>query len=127
MPLAPEILDPASVKQLIEKRNALFSRAINEYDISFFFFDRGGCYAFIRLLEAFSDDEDPVALLVAVAREHIPLNTSLRGGTKSSCIPDPETRQPIDQIVKEIDEQKWYLNQIKYRRTFDEKSGSIGG
>jgi DEAD/DEAH box helicase domain-containing protein len=79
------------------------------------------------LLEAFSDDEDPVALLVALAREHIPLNTSLRGGTKFSCIPDPETRQPIDQIVKEIDEQKWYLNQIKYRRTFDEKSGSIGG
>ncbi|KAI0256495.1 P-loop containing nucleoside triphosphate hydrolase protein [Lactifluus subvellereus] len=107
-PLTLETLDPASVRQLIEKRNALFSRAINE------------------LLEAFSDAGDPVALLVASAREHIPLNTSLRHGTGSSCIPDPETRQPIDQVVKEIHEQNWYLGQIKYRRTFDEKSGSIG-
>jgi DEAD/DEAH box helicase domain-containing protein len=86
----------------------------------------GGCYALARLLEAFSDAEDPVTLLVASAREHIPLNTSLGAGAGSSCIPDPENRQPIDRIVEEIQEQEWYRNQIGYRRTFDEKVGSIG-
>jgi DEAD/DEAH box helicase domain-containing protein len=75
---------------------------------------------------AFSDFEDPVTLLVASAREHIPPNTSTGGGTKSSYIPDPENRLPINQVVEEVCEQKWYWNQIRYRRTFDEKVGSIG-
>jgi hypothetical protein len=78
------------------------------------------------LLKAFSDVEDPVALLVASAREHIPPNTSLGGGARPSYIPDPENRLPIDQVIEEMYEQKWYGNQIKYRRTFDERVGSIG-
>ncbi|KAH9981492.1 P-loop containing nucleoside triphosphate hydrolase protein [Lactifluus volemus] len=106
--LAPESLDVTSVKQLIEKRNALFSKAVDE------------------LLEAFSDAVDPVSLLAASARAHIPHNTSLGGGAESSHIPNSENRQPMDQIVEGIYGQKWYLNQIKYRRTIDEKVGSIG-
>ena len=79
----------------------------------------------IRLIEAFSDAEDPVALLVASAQEHIPLNTVGLTG-KVSRIPDPEKRQPIDKIIEELHEEKWYTNQIKYRRTFDAKKGSLG-
>jgi hypothetical protein len=86
----------------------------------------GSCYTLVRLLGAFSDAVDPVSLLAASARDHIPHNTSLGGGAESSHILNSDNRQPIDQIVEEIYEQKWYLNQIKYRRTIDEKVGSIG-
>ncbi|KAI9446647.1 P-loop containing nucleoside triphosphate hydrolase protein [Lactarius indigo] len=94
---------------LIEKRNVLFFGAIDE------------------LLQACPDTEDPVALLVALARHHIPLNTtSTSDEVEPQDIPDPENRRSIDEIVEEIYEQKWYHDQIKYRRTFDAKPGSIG-
>ena len=75
------------------------------------------------MIEAFSDAEDPVALLVASAQEHIPLNAVSQTG-KLLHIPDPENRQSIDGIVEELQEQ--YMDQIKYRRTFDAKEGSLG-
>jgi DEAD/DEAH box helicase domain-containing protein len=78
------------------------------------------------LIEAFSDAEDPVALLVASAQEHIPLNTVGLTG-ELAHLPDPENRQSIDGIIEELQEQKWYMQQIKYRRTFDAKEGSLGG
>ncbi|KAN0124052.1 P-loop containing nucleoside triphosphate hydrolase protein [Russula decolorans] len=107
--LVPDTLNPAAVKLLIEKRNAIFYKAVDE------------------LIEAFFDAEDPVALLVASAQEHIPLNTASVGLTgELSHIPDPENRQPIDGIIEELQEQKWYMQQIKYRRTFDAKEGSLG-
>jgi DEAD/DEAH box helicase domain-containing protein len=77
-------------------------------------------------MEAFSDAEDPIALLVASAREHIPLNTSVGCTTELSHVPDPENRQPINQVIEGIHEQKWYLNQIRYRRAFEAKAGSLG-
>jgi DEAD/DEAH box helicase domain-containing protein len=79
------------------------------------------------LIEAFSDAEDPVALLVASAQEHIPLNDIwLTGAGKLPYIPDPENRQSIVGIVEELQEQTWYRQQIRYRRTFDAKEGSLG-
>ncbi|KAH9060057.1 P-loop containing nucleoside triphosphate hydrolase protein [Lactarius vividus] len=102
-------LDPASIKQLIEKRNAQFFGAID------------------KLLQACPDAEDPVTLLVGLARDHIPLTTTSTGDeVEPQKIPDPESRRSIDRIVEEIYEQKWYQDQIKYRRTFDAKPGSIG-
>jgi DEAD/DEAH box helicase domain-containing protein len=112
------------VRLLIEKRNAIFLKAVDEYGIYQNFFPMGRD-ALIRLIEAFSDAEDPVALLVASAQEHIPLNTVGRTG-ELSHIPDPENRQPIDQIVEELCRQDWYQNQIGYRRTFEVKTGSLG-
>ncbi|KAH9997523.1 P-loop containing nucleoside triphosphate hydrolase protein [Russula vinacea] len=102
-----EPLHPGAVKQLIEKRNAIFSKAVNE------------------LIEAFSDAEDPVALLVASAQELIPLNTSGRTADLSH-IPDPENRQPIAQIIEEFHHEKWYHKQIRHRRTIDAKVASLG-
>ncbi|KAI0282173.1 P-loop containing nucleoside triphosphate hydrolase protein [Russula aff. rugulosa BPL654] len=86
---------PFNLQLLIEKRNAIFSKAVDE------------------LIEAFSDAEDPVALLA-------------HGAGELPHIPDPENRQPIAGIVEELQEQKWYMQQIKYRRTFDAKEGSLG-
>ncbi|KAH9079220.1 P-loop containing nucleoside triphosphate hydrolase protein [Lactarius deliciosus] len=108
-PFVPEPLDPASIKQLIEKRNARFFGAIDE------------------LLQACPDAEDPVTLLVALARDHIPHTTTSTGDeVEPQNIPGPENRRSIDEVVEEIYEQKWYQDQIKYRRTFDAKPGSIG-
>jgi hypothetical protein len=89
------------------------------------FFLYGYRDALIRLIEAFSDAEDLVTLLVASAREKIPLNTAGRTADLSH-IPDPENRRPIDEIVEELRQQEWYRNQIGYRRTFDVKAGSLG-
>jgi len=90
-----------------------------------FLFPYGFRDVLIRLIEAFSDAEDPVALLVASAQEHIPLHTVGHTG-ELPHIPDPENRQPFDEIIEELQEQKWYMQQIKYRRTFDAKEGSLG-
>jgi hypothetical protein len=115
------------VKQLIEKRNAIFSKAVDEYGIHRFISPYAFRNALVRLIEAFSDAEDPVALLVASAQEHIPLNRDAFSHTADlSYIPDPENRQPINRIVEEIYRQKWYLHQIGHRRTFDAKAGSLG-
>lgn len=113
------------MKQLIEKRNAIFSKAVNEYGIYRFFFPYGSGNALVRLIEAFSDAEDPVALLVASAQELIPLNTSGRTADLSH-IPDPENRQPIAQIIEEFHHEKWYHKQIRHRRTIDAKAASLG-
>jgi DEAD/DEAH box helicase domain-containing protein len=93
------------------------------------------------LIEAFSDAEDPIALLVASAREHIPHNPSvgcmaepshiphntLVGRTaEPSHIPDPENRQTIDRIIEDLHKENWYCNQIKYRRALEAKAGSFG-
>ena len=75
-----------------------------------------------RLIEAFSDAGDPAALLVASAQEHIPLGTV--GRTEELSIPGPENRQPINQIIEELYEQK--RSRLRYRRTFDAKAGSLG-
>ena len=63
---------------------------------------------------------------MASAREHIPLNTSVGCTTEPAQIPDPGDRQPIDRVIEDIHEQKWYLNQIRYRRAFEAKAGSLG-
>ncbi|KAF8275225.1 DEAD/H helicase [Lactarius quietus] len=107
-PLVPEPLDPASVKQLVEKRNAIFSGSVEV------------------LLQACSDTEDAINLLVASAQDHIPLTASTGDEVESPNILDPENRRSINDIIEEIYEQKWYQNQIKYRRIFDAKTGSIG-
>lgn len=104
----------------------MFSKAVNEYETYRFFSPYGHCDTVIRLIAAFSDAEDPIALLVASAREHIPLNTSVGCLAEPSHIPDPENRPPIDRVIEDIHEQKWYLNQIRYRRAFEAKAGSLG-
>lgn len=63
---------------------------------------------------------------MALAQDHIPLTASASDEVGSSDIPDPENRPSINEVIEEIYEQKWYQTQIKYRRNFDAKPGSIG-
>jgi hypothetical protein len=85
-----------------------------------------------RLLAATPAGEDPVTLLQAAARDHIPVNP------KSKClsevtsfevkltIPNPEQRPSIDEVIKEIQDQGSYTKQITHRRTFGAKETQQG-
>ncbi|KAJ7286047.1 P-loop containing nucleoside triphosphate hydrolase protein [Mycena rebaudengoi] len=107
---APPSLTPAAMKKLIEKRNQRFSQAVDE------------------LILATGPEDDPVALLQAAARDHIPVNPS-QPQPKSwptFLIPGPSERLSIDAVLEETTKQDWYSDQIADRRTVDAKVGQIG-
>ena len=88
-----------------------------------------------RLLNAISDDDDPVALLKAAAREHIPIDphskasmAAVKSATLGSqqVIPDPEHRRSIDSIIADIQTQDWYSEQILYNKVFEPKKAYTG-
>ncbi|KAF9234482.1 P-loop containing nucleoside triphosphate hydrolase protein [Melanogaster broomeanus] len=97
----PPAMSPAQTKKLIESRDERFTRAVNE------------------LLSATPAGEDPVELLQAAARDHIP-------AAVKATIPSPEERNSIDDVVLEIQEQEWYKNQIVDRRTFAAREAREG-
>ncbi|EMD38568.1 hypothetical protein CERSUDRAFT_82843 [Gelatoporia subvermispora B] len=106
----PPALTPAAMKRLVERRNSRFVDAINE------------------LLEATRQGEDPVALLQAAARDHIPINpsgspapTSSKG--KQREVPSPEDRPTIDAVMQELLQETWYQDQLTSRRIFDARQG----
>ncbi|OCH95579.1 P-loop containing nucleoside triphosphate hydrolase protein [Obba rivulosa] len=110
----PPALTPAAMKKLVERRNNRFVEAVNE------------------LLEATRQGDDPVALLQAAARDHIPINPSGSASVstmhteakgKQKAVPDPEDRPTIDAVLEELLEQEWYQEQLTSRRTFDAREG----
>ncbi|KAJ3835906.1 DEAD/H helicase [Lentinula raphanica] len=112
--LLPATRTLAATKKLIEKRNDRFIKAVNE------------------LLAAVSSTDDPVSLLQAAAREHIPIdpahlkdNPSINE-TAHMPIPTSEDRASIDDILIELQEQQWYKDQIVERRTVDAREGQTG-
>ncbi|KAI8998791.1 DEAD/H helicase [Trametes punicea] len=111
----PPALSPAATKKLVERRNERFVEAVNE------------------LLRATPVDDDPVALLQAAARDHIPahprLNRPLTLASqsdvkgKNKAVPEPDRRPSIQEVIEDIEHQEWYMEQISYRRTFDAREG----
>ncbi|KAH9930993.1 P-loop containing nucleoside triphosphate hydrolase protein [Fomitopsis serialis] len=101
------------MKKLIEKRNDRFIQP---------------------LLEATSKHDDPVVLLQAAARDHIPIDPSSRSFNQLSqsgstgdqrIVPDPADRPTINAVIEEIQEQEWYQDQVVDRRIVDAKDGDI--
>ncbi|KAJ7349276.1 DEAD/H helicase [Mycena albidolilacea] len=105
---APPSLTPAAMKKLIEKRNQRFSEAVNE------------------LILATGAEDDPVTLLKAAARDHIPIDPSKPESWPKFTIPEPKNRPAIDTVLEEIMQQEWYSEQIVERRTIEPKVGQIG-
>ncbi|TFY60626.1 hypothetical protein EVJ58_g5016 [Rhodofomes roseus] len=112
----PPALTPEATKKLINKRNERFIQAVNE------------------LLEATSEHDDPVTLLQAAARDHIPIDPSSRTFNKLSqsdskgnqrIVPDPADRPAVDAVIEEIEEQEWYQDQIVDKRIVEAKDGHI--
>lgn len=76
-------------------------------------------------------EDDPVDLLKAAGRAHIPVNPSegISHATNSepeSAIPSSTDRPSVDDIIAEVQEQKWYKDQIVERRRFESKDGQTG-
>ncbi|KAJ3762940.1 DEAD/H helicase [Lentinula raphanica] len=111
--LLPATRTLAATKKLIEKRNDRFIKAVNE------------------LLAAVSSTDDPVSLLQAAAREHIPIDPAHLKDNPSTDetahmpIPNSEDRASIDDILIELQEQQWYKDQIVERRTVDAREGNL--
>jgi DEAD/DEAH box helicase domain-containing protein len=81
-----------------------------------------------------SPSEDPVALVQAAGRDHVPVNPMLTSASESDTkeqskgmiIPGPQDRPTIDSVISEIKEQEWYKEQIVERRTIAPKDAQIG-
>ncbi|KAI0336366.1 DEAD/H helicase [Cubamyces sp. BRFM 1775] len=110
----PPALTPAATKKLVERRNERFVEAVNE------------------LLSATPVDEDPVNLLKAAARDHIPVHpghghsriiASQDTKGKHRAVPEPDSRPAIEEVIEEIERQDWYMEQITHRRISDAKRG----
>lgn len=76
-------------------------------------------------------EDDPVDLLKAAGRACIPVNPSegISHATNvelGSGIPSSTDRPSVDDIIAEVQEQKWYKDQIVERRTFESKDGQTG-
>jgi DEAD/DEAH box helicase domain-containing protein len=80
----------------------------------------------MRLIHATGAKDDPVALLKAAARDHIPIDPSKPGTWPTFTIPEPKDRPPIDTVLTEVVQQEWYMDQIVKRQTIDAKGGQIG-
>ncbi|KAJ4488352.1 DEAD/H helicase [Lentinula aciculospora] len=112
--LLPATRTPAATKKLVEKRNERYIKAIDE------------------LLAATPSTEDPVSLLQAAAREHIPLDPAYIKSNPSvdetmhMSIPNSEDRAPVHNILDDLQEQDWYKDQIVERRTVEAREGQTG-
>ncbi|CAL1704265.1 unnamed protein product [Somion occarium] len=104
----PPALTPAATKKLVEKRNDRFVQAVNE------------------LLQATPAGENPVDLLQAAARDHIPISPNKSKTIEAPrVVPDPQHRPAIDDVIVEIQEQEWYEDQIVHRRVLEAKQGQL--
>lgn len=85
-----------------------------------------------RLLTATSAADDPVRLLQAAARDHIPVNPDHKGDpltideTSHMPIPSTEDRAAIHDILVELEEQSWYKDQIVEHRIVEAQEGQTG-
>ncbi|KAI6110049.1 DEAD H helicase [Pisolithus sp. B1] len=106
----PPAMSAAQSKKLIESRDERFRMAVNE------------------LLSATPDGEDPVELLKAAARDHIPANPKARSHSPKTEaeVPSPNDRPSVDKVIQGIQEQRWYANQITDRRTFSARTAREG-
>ncbi|KAJ3896654.1 DEAD/H helicase, partial [Lentinula edodes] len=110
----PATRTPAATKKLVEKRNDRFIKAVDE------------------LLAATSSADDPVSLLQAAAREHIPVDPehikhhTFVDETMHMPIPNSEDRASIHDIFVELQKQHWYQDQIVDHRIVEAREGQTG-
>lgn len=82
---------------------------------------------FERLLIATPPDDDPITLLVAAAKNFLPINQEMPCVYEDlKTIPQPSERPSIDGIISEIQTCNWYVDQIVDRRTIEAKEAQTG-
>ena len=78
-------------------------------------------------MDATGASEDPVQLLQAAARFHLPVNPTEKDEENITMpVPESRDRESINEIISSIESSKWYKGQITSRRTFEEKEPQIG-
>ncbi|KAL1683546.1 hypothetical protein EV122DRAFT_286287 [Schizophyllum commune] len=100
----PPAMTPAAVKKLVEKRNERFVQAVND------------------LLKATQPPEDPVQLLQAAGRDHIPVHPGVgleQAPVRDLHIPDAASRPSVDELLTEIEKEEWYKNQMVANKVFE--------
>ncbi|KAF9070382.1 P-loop containing nucleoside triphosphate hydrolase protein [Rhodocollybia butyracea] len=111
--LLPATRTLAATTKLVEKRNERFIRAVDE------------------LLSATPPTDDPVSLLQAAARDHIPVDPKHKhklpiDESAHMSIPNPQDRASVADILAEIKVQEWYKDQIMDQRTVEAREGQTG-
>ncbi|KZV84071.1 hypothetical protein EXIGLDRAFT_727691, partial [Exidia glandulosa HHB12029] len=104
-------LTPEAMRKLVEKRNERFVQAVDE------------------LLGAVPEDEDPVALLMNAARDHVPVDPMAPQpdmGDNHQFILPSQTRRTVEEILDDLVEQDWYKNQIVARKIYEPKEATLG-
>ncbi|KAK1232495.1 ATP-dependent 3'-5' DNA helicase [Marasmius sp. AFHP31] len=105
---------PAATKKLVERRNERYVKAVTE------------------LLSATASPDDPVALLLTAARDHIPVHPGKKANPSCSliledslhaAIPDPENRPSVIEVLDEITNQTWYKDQIIEHKSIESREG----
>lgn len=84
---------------------------------------------FYSLLLATSVNDDPVSLLKAAGRDHIPVNPSeslYREEMINVEVPTSNKRLSIAEVVAELQTQTWVDDQIVYMKAFDAKEALTG-
>ena len=120
-------LTPEQTKKLIDKRNARFVEAVNEWVLPLGLVPRCDTTNVCRLIEAAPDGEDPVQLLRSAARDHVPVDPRMpQPDAGPSTIPAPETRPAISDILDELIQADWYSDQIVSRRVVEPREASVG-
>ncbi|KAL0071661.1 ATP-dependent 3'-5' DNA helicase [Marasmius tenuissimus] len=126
---------PAATKKLIERRNERYVKAVTElaYDPCRKIdevFDQA--FLLHRLLSATASPDDPVALLLTAARDHIPVHPGKKANPSCSliledplntAIPDPENRPSVNEVLNEITNQTWYKDQIIEHKSIESREG----
>jgi DEAD/DEAH box helicase domain-containing protein len=85
-----------------------------------------------RLLTAVPTGENPVALLRAAAKDHVPVIPSLALLTEHSHNPDlsrvpvPSVRSNLSTILQDLQSCEWYSDQITFRKIFEARLPEIG-
>ena len=82
----------------------------------------------VSLLQACTNDEDPVGLVQQAARDHIPVHPKDRRKEDSPIknVPDVSARPSILEVVEEIKREEWYHDQIVEQRSFEAHEAEYG-
>lgn len=82
-----------------------------------------------RLINATPSGEDPVQLLQAAARDHVPINpiaVDVLDEQGPQAVPSSNERASIDEIIEDIKLSNTYRDQIVDRRIFHAKEARLG-
>jgi DEAD/DEAH box helicase domain-containing protein len=118
-------MSPAAVKKLIETRSNRFISAVNEWVYSCRVWSAVlNYFCCTRLISATPEGEDPVRLLIEAGHNYVPVDHPI---PKEDIPTNPNLNQrpSISNVISDLTNSLWYVDQIAHRRTVDAKEAQI--